>query len=222
MSGDERARTSRPVDAEGISHLRAQLQAGDVVVIPTDTVYGLACDPLQEDAVRRLYELKGRPARQPAAVMFFALRAALEALPELTSLECAALKALLPGPVTVLLPNRRNRYPLACGSGALGLRVPRLPHGLAALERLDVPVLQSSANLSGGVEARRLADIDPVVLGGADLVLDGGELPGIASTVLDLCDFEAAGHWRVVREGPLGEQAVCELLDPLGRNAAGL
>ena len=99
-------------------------------MFPTDTVYGLCCDPEDERAVRRLYELKGRPARRPAAVMFFALEPALAALPELASASARALRALLPGPVTLLLPNRRQ--PLSARGGrpepapTLGLRVPAL------------------------------------------------------------------------------------------------
>jgi L-threonylcarbamoyladenylate synthase len=172
-------------------------------VFPADTVYGLACDPLRREAVQRLYQLKGRPPERPAAVMFFALAAALEAIPELRQREQAALEALLPGPLTVLLPNRRRRFPLAGGSDTLGLRVPRLPERLAALGEVRGPVMQSSANLSGGPEARRLADIPPALLEGADLVLDGGELPGTASTVLDLRGYERHGRWCVVREGPV-------------------
>ncbi|MGH2855007.1 MAG: L-threonylcarbamoyladenylate synthase [Solirubrobacteraceae bacterium] len=205
------------LDAE---RLQECIGNGGVAVFPADTVYGLACDPLQREAVEQLYELKGRPPERPAAVMFFALPVALEALPELGERERAALEALLPGPLTVLLPNREGRYPLACafGSarsgaytptigepGALGLRVPLLPERLAALRTVRGPVLQSSANLSGGTEARRLADIAPALLQGADLVLDGGELPGTASTVLDLREYERSGAWRIVREGPVGQ-----------------
>jgi L-threonylcarbamoyladenylate synthase len=202
------------------------IAAGGVAVFPADTVYGLACDPLRREAVRRLYELKGRPPDRPAAVMFFALRAALEELPELGERERAAMEALLPGPLTLLLPNRERRYPLACApptgraagpagacSGddsspgaepsALGLRVPLLPERLAALRAVKTPVMQSSANLSGGPEARRLSEIPRELLEGADLVLDGGELPGTASTVLDLRDYEQRGEWKIVREGPV-------------------
>ena len=78
------------------ARLTACLKAGGVVVFPTDTVYGLGCDPDSEDAVRRLYELKGRPADRPAAVMFFDRTRALEALPELRAAERAAVQALLP------------------------------------------------------------------------------------------------------------------------------
>jgi L-threonylcarbamoyladenylate synthase len=191
--------------AEDAQRLQECIAAGGVAVFPADTVYGLACDPLRRAAVARLYELKGRPPARPAAVMFFALPAALEALPELGRCERAALRALLPGPLTVLLPNRERRYPLSGGGEVLGLRVPLLPEPLAALSTVGVPVMQSSANLSGGPEARRLSEIPPTLLRGADLVLDGGELPGIASTVLDLREYEADGSWRIVREGPVGQ-----------------
>jgi L-threonylcarbamoyladenylate synthase len=192
-------------DAAGARRLQECLLAGGVAVLPTDTVYGLACDPLRREAVRRLYELKGRPPERPAAVMFFTLDAALEALPELGARERAALEALLPGPLTVLLPNRELRYPLTGGSDTLGLRVPRLPERLAALRAVEDPIMQSSANLSGGPDTRRLADIPSALLEGADLALDGGELPGTASTVLDLREYERTGRWDIVREGPVGE-----------------
>ncbi len=192
-------------DAAGARRLRECLRAGGVAVLPTDTVYGLACDPLRREAVQRLYDLKGRPPERPAAVMFFTLRAALEALPELGARERAALQALLPGPLTLLLPNREHCYPLTGGSDTLGLRVPLLPERLAALCAVEGPVMQSSANLSGGPDTRRLADIPLALLEGAEVILDGGELPGTASTVLDLRDYERAGRWDIVREGPVGQ-----------------
>ena len=229
VSGGGGQRAPIAADAAGARRLRECLHAGGVAVLPTDTIYGLACDPQRREAVQRLYGLKGRPPERPAAVMFFTLRAALEALPELSARERAALEALLPGPLTVLLPNRERRYPLACGPisdrpgaagtragipkvgasggelGALGLRVPLLPERMAALRAVEGAVMQSSANLSGGPEARRLGDIPSALLEGADLVIDGGELPGTASTVLDLRDYERSGRWRIVRAGPVGQ-----------------
>jgi len=206
VTGERRGdRTVPPaLVADDARRLRECVAAGGVAIFPADTVYGLACDPLQREAARRLYELKGRPPERAAAVMFFSLAAALDALPQLGRRERAALEALLPGPLTVLLPNREHRFPLTGAAAVLGLRVPLLPEPLAALGAVDVPVMQSSANLSGGPEARRLEDIPPVLLAGADLVLDGGELPGIASTVLDLSEYEKGGSWRVVRAGPVG------------------
>jgi L-threonylcarbamoyladenylate synthase len=182
--------------------------AGGVAVFPADTVYGLACSPASEAAVRRLYELKGRPPDKPAAVMFFALEPALAALPEIGPRTRRLLERLLPGGVTVLLPNPRKRYPLACGPDprTLGLRVPDVP----ALCGARVPVLQSSANPSGGSEARRLEDVPRAIRDGADLVLDGGELPGTPSTVVDLRGFEDDGEWGIVRAGAVPADRIAQ------------
>ncbi len=126
------------------------VSGGGVAVFPTDTVYGVCCDPGDERAARRLYALKGRPAARPAAVMFFAIEPALETLGELDHDERAALTVLLPGPVTVLLSNPARRFEPACriDPATLGLRVPQLPERLRALSASVKPVMQSSANLS--------------------------------------------------------------------------
>src|SRR4051812_18763588 len=151
-----------------------------VAVFPADTVYGLACDPDSDHAVARLYRLKGRPPGKPAAVMFFDAELALAALPEIPETTRAALGRLLPGAVTVLLPNPHRRFPLACigDPETLGLRVPLLEGDLAPLTAVKWPVLQSSANVAGGPDPRRLDDVPEEILDGADLLLDGGELPG--------------------------------------------
>jgi L-threonylcarbamoyladenylate synthase len=190
---------------------------GGVAVFPTDTVYGVCCDPDDERAARRLYALKGRPAARPAAVMFFSLEPALQALSELEPDERVALSALLPGPVTLLLANPALRFAPACRTdpATLGLRVPELPQSLRALASVGRPVMQSSANLSGEPDARTLAQVPQSMLDGADLVLDGGELPGRPSTVIDLRDYRAERRWHVLREGALTRAAVRETLTSL-------
>ncbi|HEY5198116.1 MAG TPA: L-threonylcarbamoyladenylate synthase [Solirubrobacteraceae bacterium] len=190
-----------------VDELARCVAAGGVIVFPADTVYGLGCDPGNPDAVRRLYELKGRPADKPAAVMWGTLDALLAELDELGPRTRQAVGRLLPGPVTVLVANPRRRYPLA-GAGLLGLRVP-----LGGLD-LDRPLLQSSANLAGGRDARRLVDVPRSIREGADLVLDRGELPGVPSTVVDLSGHEPSGAWRVVRVGALTVDEVRALLEP--------
>jgi L-threonylcarbamoyladenylate synthase len=202
--------TAETLGDEAAGRLSECLAGGGVAVFPTDTVYGLACDPARRSAVERLYELKGRPPERPAAIMFFARAAALQALPELAGRERAAVEALLPGPVTLLLPNRRRRFPLACvpDASSLGLRVPLLSGELSALANLTAPLLQSSANLSGQPAVRRVQDLPAALLEGADLVLDGGELAGTASTVLDLRSYQRSGDWSVVRSGALRPDAL--------------
>jgi L-threonylcarbamoyladenylate synthase len=198
--------------------LRDCVTAGGVAVFPTDTVYGVCCDPQDAAAARRLYELKGRPAKRSSAVMFFALDPTLQTLDDLSEADRLALSVLLPGPLTLLLANRAQRFGAACRSdpATLGLRVPRLPAHLCALEAVEVPVMQSSANLSGQPDARTLAEIPDTLLEAADLVIDGGELPGTPSTVIDLRDYDSTRRWHVLREGALPSDAVHEALAALG------
>lgn len=190
------------------------MQVGGVAVFPADTVYGLACEPSDREAVRRLYALKGRVPDKPAAVMLFQPSLALALLPELGPRTRDALLALLPGGVTLLLPNPARRFPLACGPDpeTLGLRVPALTDALAALAAVQWPVLQSSANLSGGPDARTLADVPDVLRREADLVLDGGPLPGTPSTVIDLRAYEARGDWTILRAGAVAADEVAARL----------
>ena len=200
--------------ADDVADFEKVIAGGGIALFPADTVYGLAVDPESDRAVRRLYELKGRPARRPAAVMFFDLESALAALPSLPERTAAALRRLLPGRVTAIVPNPDRRYPLVCGPDpdTLGLRVPDLSGEIEPLAAMRRPVMQSSANLSGGSEARRLVDVDPTVRAGADLEIDGGELPGVASTVVDLSEFEAAGGHRIAREGAVPAAEIAALL----------
>ena len=158
--------------------LGACIAAGGVAVFPADTVYGLACDPGNADAIGRLYALKGRAPDKPSATMYFDL----ESVPGVGARTDAAVRRLLPGGVTLILP------------GGLGVRVPFLaPVGRA--------ILQSSANFSGGPDARRLEDVPAEIRDAADLVIDGGELPGTPSTVIDLREYETTGDWSILREG---------------------
>ncbi len=184
------------------------MASGGVAVFPADTVYGLACDPELPAAVQCLYALKGRAPEKPSALLFFSLAAALEALPELGPRTRALLERLLPGALTVVVANPQERYPLSGGGRALGVRVPVLPAPLAALAAVHRPVLQSSANAAGEAEARRLRDVPEAMRRGADLVLDGGDLPGTPSTVIDLTGFEVSGEWAVRRVGAVTADAV--------------
>jgi L-threonylcarbamoyladenylate synthase len=186
------------------------MRVGGVAVFPADTVYGLACDPSNRLAVERLYRFKRRPLAKPSAVMFLDPELALVALPELGPRTREGLLALLPAAVTVLLPNPAERFPLACGEdpATLGLRVPELP----LLAGVRWPVLQSSANLAGGSEARRLDQVPERMRRAADLVLDGGELPGTASTVIDLRRYEAGGGWSITRPGAVPADDVAAAL----------
>ncbi|MGH2892545.1 MAG: Sua5/YciO/YrdC/YwlC family protein [Solirubrobacteraceae bacterium] len=200
--------SGRGSEAEGFERC---MSVGGVAVFPADTVYGLACDVHNRVAVERLYRFKGRRLDKPSAVMFFDRELALAALPELGERTRAALGRLLPGPVTVLLPNPEGRFPLACGDdpSTFGLRVPVVP----LLGGVAWPVLQSSANLAGEPDARRLSDVPEALRRRADLLIDGGELPGTPSTVVDLRLLETTGAWDIVRQGVLAREEVAAALE---------
>jgi len=165
----------------------AAILAGLPAIIPTDTVYGLVTTPYRDEPVRRLYALKGRSAAQPTALIAADLDTLLECLPELRGTTAGAIaSAVLPGPYTLVLANRTRRFPWLAGDSpdAIGVRVPAVS-GVAktVLEQVGA-VVGTSANLAGGPEARRLADV-PEALRAECAAVDGGELPGIPSTVID-------------------------------------
>jgi L-threonylcarbamoyladenylate synthase len=208
------------IDADAFA---ACIASGGVAVFPADTVYGLACDPESEAAVKRLYELKGRPPDKPAAVMWFDRDRALDALPQLGQRTRAACERLLPGPVTLLLPNPSGRFPLAGGSAeevgeppALGIRVPKLTGPLGPLAAVPLAVLQSSANHAGGPDARQVGEVPQDIRDQADLVLDAGPLPGTPSTVIDLKRYEHEGAYAIVRHGALAPEEVARALGIVG------
>jgi len=177
----------------------AALRAGRLVVLPTDTVYGLAADGESESAARALYAAKGRDAIQPTAVLFASVDVLVERVPELPAAAVEAVRTLLPGPFTLIVENPARRYAWLNPQrpDAIGLRVPAVTGApRAVLEALGA-VVATSANLPGGADPRRLEDVPPEIAAAVDVVIEGGELPGTPSTVVDLTRPEP----RVLREG---------------------
>jgi L-threonylcarbamoyladenylate synthase len=170
--------------------------AGQPVILPTDTVYGLCTTAASAPAVEALYRLKGRPATQPTAILAGDVESLLESVPELPE---RIVRALLPGPYTLVLPNPARRYAWLTGgrAEAIGVRVPELPADAAEVLRRTGPVVATSANLAGGPDPRRLDDVPRELRDAAAAEIDGGELGGVASTVVDFTGDEP----RVLREG---------------------
>lgn len=174
------------------------IRSGGLVVIPTDTVYGLAC-AAAEEPTRRLHALKGRAGIQPTALVAASIDVLEELLPELLDSAAAAAKALLPGPYTLVLPNAACRFSWLTGDRpeTLGVRVPAVRGpGRAVLDAVRV-LVATSANLPGGADPRRPEDVPDSIAAGVGVVVDGGELPGLPSTVVDLTGEEPV----VLREG---------------------
>jgi L-threonylcarbamoyladenylate synthase len=171
------------------------LRAGALAVLPTDTVYGIGCAAGLPDACARLYAVKERPADQPTAVVFGSVPAAADALG--TGLP----EDLLPGSVTVIVQNPGRRFAYLCGPAPerIGVRVPELAPAVAALADAVGGLAMTSANRRGEAAPGRLSDVPPELLSVAGVVVDGGTLPGVASTVIDLTGSQP----RVLRQGPI-------------------
>ena len=190
------------IERDGAEAARAGLERGvsdgGVVLFPADTLYGLACDPLNPAAVERIQAIKGRDERKPSAVMYFSPLAMRELISGLGPRARQAVGALLPGPVTLVLDNPERRYPLASRDDPerLGVRLIEGP-----LAGAMTPVFQTSANSSGAAPPMRFDQIADQVIAGADLAIDGGELIGSPSTVIDLSEIDRDGEWTVLREG---------------------
>jgi L-threonylcarbamoyladenylate synthase len=201
------------IERDGPDAARAALErtiaAGGVAVFPADGLYGLACDPLDAGAIERIHEIKGRDDGKPSAVLYFsplAMRELVEGLGERTQ---RAVGALLPGPVTLVVANPRQRYPLACREDRerLGIRLIGGP-----LAGAMCPVFQTSANVSGEPAPASFEDVPAEIMDAADLAIDGGSLTGVPSTVVDLSERDETGNWRILRAGALSREDLEEKL----------
>jgi len=195
-------------DGNEVEAAVAALRVGLPVVLPTDTVYGICANAYNEESVRRAYELKGREPLQPSALLAGDVDMLLECLPELRGRVGQILRALLPGPFTLVVPNPARRYPWLTGERAdtIGVRVPELPAPADAVVSRAGLVMATSANLPGGPDPARPEDVPDKILEGCGAVIDAGELPGVASTVIDLTGDEP----RVLREGAVSEAEALE------------
>lgn len=191
--------------------LESTISKGGVALFPSDGVYGLACDPLNEKAIRRIHEIKGRDDGKSSAVMYLSPLAMRELIRDLGQRVSEAAARLLPGPVTLIVPNPRHRYPLACREdhSRLGIRVIDGP-----LAGVRFPLFQTSANLSGEPAPSVFEGVVPEVRELVDLAIDGGQLTGLPSTVVDLTNYDEHGEWEILREGGMSRG---DLIAALGR-----
>jgi L-threonylcarbamoyladenylate synthase len=175
------------------------VKAGEPVLLPTDTVYGLATSAEREDYATRVYRLKGRDATQPTALLAASIENLLECIPELGGRSDVILRTLLPGPYTLILPNPARRYRWLTGvrTDAIGVRVPELPELARRVVDGAGCVMATSANDPGGPNPASLDDVPQRIREAVAAELDLGPLPGTPSTVIDFTRDEPF----VIRDG---------------------
>jgi L-threonylcarbamoyladenylate synthase len=192
------------------------LRDGKPIVMPFDTVYGLAADPYREEPTRRLYELKGRDQSAPSALVARDLDYLLECLPELQGRAAALARLLLPGPVTLVLPNPARRFRWLTGTNpeAIGVRVPDFDGPGAEVLAAVGALVATSANHPGGPDPKRLDEVPDDIRRGAAALVDGAELLGSPSTVIDLTGEKP----RILREGALPAEEALRRLEAAVRS----
>ena len=185
-------------DRDSIDRARSVVIRGGLIVYPTDTVYGLGCNPTDEDAVRRLSEAKKRNQR-PIPVLCSSDGAAMK-LVEMNQRALELARRFWPGPLTIVAPLKRSLpFPLHQGTGTLGVRVPAMPLCVTLIEACGGWLTGTSANLSGLPSARTAAEAASQLGDHVDLILDGGKLEGLESTVVRAVDDGI----QVLRVGPV-------------------
>jgi L-threonylcarbamoyladenylate synthase len=189
------------------------IRDGRPVVLPTDTVYGLCTTPYRGDPARRLARLKGRDESQPIALVAESVEMLFDCVPELFGRSGGIIRALLPGPYTLVLPNPAQRYRWLSGTrpDTIGVRVPELSGPAAEVLRRVGAVAATSANLHGGLDPRRLDEVPAEIRDHAAALVDGGELPGMPSTAIDFCGEEPV----VLREGAVPATEALERVSAL-------
>ncbi|MDE1857950.1 MAG: threonylcarbamoyl-AMP synthase [Thaumarchaeota archaeon] len=194
-----------PMDRASIVKAEAVVRAGGLVVYPTDTVYGLGCDPFDEEAVGRLFRAKGRGSKAVPVLCSSEGKAA-----ELVALNPASLqlaRAHWPGPLTIVAPLRvKVPAQLTQGTGNLGVRVPGLRACIRLIDACGGWLAGTSANRSGSPSSRTAGEALDQLGDSVDLILDGGALEGKESTVVQV----SGDAVTILRTGPVGVESRVE------------
>ncbi|HYL36183.1 MAG TPA: L-threonylcarbamoyladenylate synthase [Bryobacteraceae bacterium] len=194
---------------EAIERAAAYLRRGDVVAIPTEALYMLVADPLNLNAVGRVFAAKGREIHRSLPLLISGVFMAEELAKELSTRFHLLARHFWPGPLTMIVP-ASAKVPLKVtgNTGRLAVRQSRSRVAQALLDWLDQPLIATSANISGQPTCRSGIEVFGVMDGRVDLVLDAGACAGPGATTVDITDPE----WKVIREGSISEKEIAECL----------
>ena len=192
--------------SDDVQQAASLLRQGKLVALPTETVYGLAADATQEQAVRANYDAKGRPETKPLNVLVDGMAMVETVCRDIPADAYQLADAFWPGPLTMILwGNSALPSIVPAGGGTQGVRCPNHPDTLAVIKALGRPLACPSANLSGQPSPKSANDVLAQLGGNIDAVLDGGPCSvGVESTILDL----TATPYRILRQGGLGREKI--------------
>ncbi len=180
------------------------LRSGEVIVFPTETIYGLGADALHEEAVAQVSALKGRDAKNPIALIIADLDMLKEVVADPPPIAERLMSVFWPGPLTLVLPAKKGLSPLLCNpDGGVGVRVSSHPIAWALVKRLGHPLTATSANPSGAEPARTIAQAQTYFANRLSIFIDAGELKGQKGSTVVECHGD---RYKVIREGEISSQ----------------
>ncbi len=172
--------------SEAAEMMRAAIEKGKIVIYPTDTVYGIGCNALDKKLVDRIYKIKNRSRNNPLSVMVQNL-SIIKKYCEISKAEEKEMKKYLPGPYTLLIRRKKGKSIPVSKTPRLGIRIPDNSFILEVMKSLEIPIVTTSANISGEPAPKNVHEINPKVAKEAYLIFDGGETKtGKPSTIIDL------------------------------------
>ena len=194
---------------EAIERAAAHIRRGDVIAIPTEALYVLVADPLNLNAVGRVFAAKGRESHRSLPLLISGVFMAEELAKEVSSRFQLLARHFWPGPLTIIVP-ASAKVPLKVtgNTGRLALRQSRSRVAQALLDWLDQPLIATSANISGQPTAKSGIEVFGVMDGRVDLILDSGTCPGLGSTTVDITE----PYWKIIREGAVSEKEIADCL----------
>ena len=199
-------------DSKKIEAVAELLKNGGVIIYPTETVYGIGCLAANIEGIERIAELKRSPEGTTYLILIRDAERMSRYAATIPDLAKKLAKRFWPGPLTLVLPAKTGLHPRLVGSsGGIGMRVSANRWCQALMAILDDALVSTSANLSGYASAASLMELDQQVGAQADLVIDGGILPGEASTIVDL----TSDRPKLIREGAIKADEIRTLIADL-------
>lgn len=186
------------------------IKNGGIVIFPTETVYGIGTNGLDEKAIKKLYEIKKRPLNKPISLLVDSIEMVNKIAKNITEVEYKLMERFFPGPLTIIL-EKRDIIPdiLTSNTNTVGIRMPSGEIALKLIKLAGVPIATSSSNISGKPSGTNINDIKKDFEGKVDCFIDNGESEiGIPSTVIRVVDNIP----HILRQGTISEEEIKECL----------
>lgn len=184
------------------------IKNGGVVIMPTDTIYGIIADATNEKAIQKVYEMKKRNENKPMLMLVNGIKMLNQYVSSINDIENKLIDELWPGALTIIFNKKNVSDLLTGGLGTVGIRYPDNELLINIMNELNVPLLSTSVNVSGDASATCIDNINESILNNVDYVYDVGECKGEASTIVVVKDSEL----RVLREGSIKSNEICDIV----------